>query len=245
MLAVCSLLFAAGAKAQTGIVITYYNGFEQPYAVATTGKLYFENGSLQIMSTGSAAAVSIPVAIIRKITFSNSNSALPLQFVDFTIAPEKAQVLLSWKTADEVNTSYFLIERSTDGTSYESIGQVASLNNSTGGSYTYADLFPKTGVSYYRLKQVDVDGKYAYSKVLTVNRSASAGIMTLLPNPAHDYIRINSTNTERLQVKIYSLTGRLMSTGNYAPGEQIPISKLTPGMYMAVINDKAYKLIKH
>ena len=245
VLAVSVLLFAGRVFSQTGIVVTYYDGSQQGYSITTSGKLYFGNGNLQILPTDASTTVSIPVSIIRKITFSSvSSSPLPLRMVDFSISSEKAQVVLSWQTENEVNTAHFDVERSVDGTNYESIGQVFSLHNSMGGNYNFTDQFPKTGISYYRLKQVDADGEYTYSKVLTVKRTTS-GIITLLPNPATGYIRILSTSTERLQVKIYSSDGRLMITGMYTPGEQISISKLTPGMYMAIINDKTYKLIKH
>ena len=244
MVAVCCFLLAASAGAQTAILITYYNGTEQGYPVTTSGKLYFENGNLQIVSAAASAPVSIPVSIIRKVTFSSIALPLPLRMVDIAVSSEKAQVVLSWKTANEVNTSYFVIEKSAAGAGYESIGQVNSLNGNTGGNYSFTDKLPATGVSYYRLKQVDADGKWEYSKVLTVNRTAS-GIITLLPNPASDYIQINSAAPERLQVKIYSSAGRLMLAGNWAPGEKISISKLPPGTYVTIINDKTYKLIKH
>lgn len=243
-LAVCWLLFAVSGQAQTGVLITYYNGSQQGYSIATSGKLYFENGNLQIVPTGGSTPVSIPVTIIRKVTFSSSTSPLPLKMVDFTISNEQVRITLSWKTANEVNTSYFVVERSVDGANYESIGRVSSLNSSGGGNYNFTDPSPKTGTSYYRLKQVDADGKWEYSKVLTVKRTLSDAI-TLLPNPASDYFKINSATTEPLQVKVYSSAGRLMIAGTYTPGEQISISKLTPGMYTVTINNKTYKLIKH
>ena len=240
-LAICCFLFAGMGEAQTSILVTYYNGTEQGYSITTSGKLYFENGSLQIAVTNASAPVSLPVSIIRKITFSNV--VLPLQLVDFTIFNEKAQVRMSWKTENEVNTSHFDLERSSDGANYESIGQVVSSNSSTGGNYSFADQLPLTGISYYRLKQVDADGKYVYSRALTVNRTSS-NIITILPNPASDYFRINSTTSEKLYVKIYSVDGQLMVAGNYASGEQISISKLRTGMYVVFINNKPYKLIK-
>lgn len=243
IISVCCLLFAVRLAAQTAVSVTYYNGTEQGYPVSASGKLYFENGNLQIISTAASTPVSIPVDIIRKISFSNSALPLPLRMVDFTVSSEKAQVVLSWKTANEVNTSYFVIERSSAGAAYEKIGQVTSVNSVAGSNYSFADQYPQTGVSYYRLKQVDADGKWEYSKILTVNRTTSSSI-TLLPNPAGDYIRINSAATERLNVKIYSSDSRLVLAGIYTPGEQISVSKLTPGMYTAIINDKTYKFIK-
>ncbi len=240
LFAVGLLFFAGRGFSQTGILVTYYNGTQQGYSVTTSGKLYFENSNLLIAVTDVSTPVSIPVSIIQKITFSNSS--LPLRWVSFTLTNEKAQVKLNWKTENEVNTSHFIIERSVDGSTYESIGQVAA-NNGTSSSYSFTDVSPKTGISYYRLKQIDADGKYVYSTVLTVNRT-TANTITLLPNPASDFIKINSTTAEKLSVKIYAADGKLMITGNYASGEQISISKLTTGMYVAFIDGKPYKLIK-
>ena len=242
IISLCCLLFAVRLAAQTAVSVTYYNGTEQGYPVSASGKLYFENGNLQIISTGGSTPVSIPVSIIRKISFSNSALPLPLRMVDFTVSSEKA-VVLSWKTVNEVNTSHFEIERSAAGAAYEKIGQVTSVNSVAGSNYSFSDQHPQTGISYYRLKQVDADGKWEYSKVLTVNRTTSS-VITLLPNPAGDYIRINSAATGRSNIKIYSSEGRLVLAGSYTPGEQISVIKLTPGMYTAIINDKTYKFIK-
>ncbi len=234
-------LFSGKALAQTGILVTYYDGTEQVYAIAPSGKLYFANDNLQVQTTAAATPLGIPVSIIRKVTFTFS--VVPLKFTDFTISNEKLQVKLSWKTSNEINTAYFIIERSTDGVNYENIGQVSSLNNGSGGSYNYADLFPKPGIQYYRLKQVDTDGRYLYSKVLTVNR-AVAPIISIVPNPTRDYFKITSNTADKLEAKVFSADGKLLTAGNYSPGEQISLNNFTSGLYMVLINNKPYKLIR-
>lgn len=237
------LLFAGRGAAQADIRVTYYNGAEQGYSIAASGKLYFENGNLMVAMNNAAAPVSIPVSIIRKITFSAAAGPLPLRMLAFAARNDKDQVTLNWKTENEVNTSHFVIERSVDGSNYESLGQVAALNNGTGGSYGFADGSPKTGTAFYRLKQVDADGKYVYSNVLTVKRTA-ANLLTLLPNPAGDYVKISGATTGRVNVKIYSTDGRLMIAGTYAPGEPISLGKLAAGLYVAFIENEPYKLVK-
>ena len=240
-LAIGCLLLAGRAAAQTDILITYYTGTEQGYTVAESGKLYFENGNLLVKVSSTATATTIPVSIIRKITFASA--PLPLQLLDFSLVNEKTQISLSWKTSSELNTSHFIIERSTDATNYSSLGQVTATRSSGISTYHFTDLFPQTGTSYYRLKQVDTDGKFVYSNLLTVKRSTS-NVVVLLPNPAHDYFTISSGSTESLQVKIYSAEGKLMLAGTYAPGANIAVGNLPGGMYIAYINNTPYKLIK-
>lgn len=238
---VCLCFLAGKSFSQTGILVTYYDGSEQGYAIETSGKLYFENASLLIQTVAGGGTTTIPVSIIRKIAFSNS--VVPVTLSSFSVRNDKALVLLFWQTATETNSSRFIIERSSDGYNYQQVGTVAAADISTGSNYSFTDVTPLSGVSYYRLKQVDISGESIYSKVLSVNRTASTGIV-LLPNPASSYISIKSTTFERLNVKIYAASGQLMISGTYAPGEQISLSKLTTGVYIAIINNNPYKLIK-
>ena len=241
LLALGVFLFTNRAASQTSILITYSSGNQQSYTVAASGKLYFDNDNLLLQTSDVTTPTSIATSLIRKLTFSSA-APLPLRLLDFTVRNEKSQVTLAWRTANEVNASHFVIERSAGG-GYESLGQVAALNSTTGGAYGFIDHAPKDGITYYRLKQVEADGQYAYSKVLSVNRSASANLV-LLPNPASDYFIISSAASEKLNVKIYSVSGQLMASGTYAPGEQIAIGRLMPGMYVAFVNEKSYKFIK-
>lgn len=239
--AICFFLFTSKSFSQSGVQITYYDATQQNFVVDTTGKLYFDATSVFIVSTNAATPTSIPLSIIRKITFTSAT--LPLNLVDFSAKSEKDKVYLNWITENEINTAYFIVQKSVNGTEYENIGQVKAANNTSKSNYSFTDEKPQTGVSYYRLKQVDTDGKFTYSKVVSVNRTIAENI-TLFPNPASNYLVIKGTSTERLDVKVYSATGQLMLKGNYTSGEQIAINKLTPGMYVAMINNKAYKLIK-
>lgn len=241
LIAVGIFLFAIKGFSQVGLLITYFDGSQYGYSVTASGKLFFVNDNLMIAKDENSTPTSIPVSIIRKITFSDS--VLPLNLVDYNITNSQTQVSLFWKTENEFNTSHFIIQRSSDGVNYESIAQVASIKNSNSNSYSFIDKAPKVGLSYYKLKQIDNDGRYTFSKVLTVNRSESASIV-IMPNPANNYFSINTTTPQKLHIKVYAALGQLMLEGNYAPTQPIDISKLATGMYMVFINEKPYKLIK-
>lgn len=241
MIALLFFALAVKSYAQSNILITYNSGSDQTYSVSATGKLYFDSDNLMVQTSEASPATSISTSLIRKVTFFAT--ALPLKLIEFALRNEKSQISLNWKTLNEINTSHFIIERSTSGVGYEAIGQVTALNISTGGSYNFIDQSPKSGISYYRLKQIDTDGKYVYSNVLSVNRSATNSLV-LLPNPAINYLTISSNTSEKLNVKIYSVAGQLLLYGSYLSGEQIAVDKLTPGLYVVLINDKSYKFIK-
>jgi hypothetical protein len=163
--------------------------------------------------------------------------------VDFTISNEKTQVSLLWSTENEVNTSQFIIERSNDGKSFESIGTVTAANKTGTNKYSFIDKSPLLKTSYYRLQQLDKDGKFTYSKIVSVNRNEIKEV-TILPNPATQYFSLNTATNEKLNVQIFSVAGKLIKSGKYSSGEQISVADFTNGMYVVMINNKAYKLIK-
>jgi hypothetical protein len=123
-------------------------------------------------------------------TFSGTGTTttLPVELINFDANTEGSKTHLTWRTASEVNSKHFDIERSADGQHYTSIGQVKSLGNTAiGSAYQYTDTEPLAGIAYYRLKQTDFDGKFDYSPVVSVNRDKTqnkALVMTIpLPKP--------------------------------------------------------------
>ncbi|WP_199117686.1 T9SS type A sorting domain-containing protein [Pedobacter sp. ASV28] len=112
---------------------------------------------------------------------------LPLDFVSFSATFKrslKAEVQLLWETANEVNTAWFEIERSLDGNDFEKVIKMPAANKPGAHSYHYTDPQPLSGTSYYRLKQIDLDGKYRYSEVRSVN-NRSIVQLKLYPNPVN------------------------------------------------------------
>jgi hypothetical protein len=120
-------------------------------------------------------------------SLSNSLNALPIDLISFTAETNGTEVDLNWVTASEVNNDYFTIERSEDAIFFDPIATVGGAgNSSTELNYKMVDFAPLYGVSYYRLKQTDFDGKFEYSKVEAVTFTGEEiGKASILvsPNP--------------------------------------------------------------
>ncbi len=177
---------------------------------------------------------------------------LPIKLAHFNGTNEGNQYsLLEWTTDIEVNNQYFDIERSLDGSHYTAIGRVAGAGNSvTPKEYQWRDSLPVKGVNYYRLKQVDLDGKSSYSNIVSVN--IGAGPLTqvsVYPNPARDLVNIVVPQGVGIQeVGIYNSIGTEMkkysglSNGNNL---QISVGSLSNGLYtLKIITNKGTEIIK-
>ncbi len=115
---------------------------------------------------------------------------LPVDLVAFSAVNAGQQVLVSWQTATELNSAWFAVERSADGLEFAEIARVAAAGTtSEPRDYTHYDDSPLSGVSYYRLRQLDLDGTEDYSRTVAVQRASqdiAAGY--LWPNPASDRV---------------------------------------------------------
>ena len=113
--------------------------------------------------------------------FFEITGALPVTLLDFAVTENKGKNLLQWKTATEVNSNYFTVERSSNGTDYSAIGTVqASGFSTTEANYNFTDASPLDGVNYYRLIITDKDNSSAYSKVISISgkKNQSLNIVT-------------------------------------------------------------------
>ena len=112
---------------------------------------------------------------------------LPIEMQNFNASSkDKSKVVIAWETFAEINNAYFDVERSSDGKQYKFLGRVAGHGtNSNGFKYSFTDSDPIEGVNYYRLKQVDLDGKFVYTKPIAFNFSSPAtSEMKIFPNPS-------------------------------------------------------------
>lgn len=176
--------------------------------------------------------------------FAINATALPVELASFTVTLESKKILLQWNTQSERNNDYFSIERSTDGRTFEAIGQVKGNGNSTSlQSYRYTDLQPKAGLNYYRLQQVDYDGKATYSEVISVTIGKRTGQAVLSPNPSNGLTRLtyNASTEGSLAIIVRDLSGRtvLQQTQDVAAGENtlsLNGSTLAKGTYLVEIS---------
>ncbi|MEQ9441603.1 MAG: T9SS type A sorting domain-containing protein [Cyclobacteriaceae bacterium] len=153
---------------------------------------------------------------------TTSNNPLPVELVAFNVQAEANQVLLTWETASEINNDFFEIQRSQNAKDWEAIGTVAGAGNSTRSlEYQYKDKYPIIGESYYRLRQVDYDGKFDYSKIRSITVEAFTQLNTtvleirIYPNPSDGptKLRIEGlANYKPVTIRLLDVFGKVQET---------------------------------
>jgi hypothetical protein len=160
---------------------------------------------------------------------------LPLQLLDFYANKDGNEVSLSWKTASEINTSHFELERGEDGRIFDKIASIAANNNTSTNAYNFTDRQPLPN-NFYRLKIVDKDGNFKYSGVLKINFT---GVQKLeaFPNPTNSELTISGLKSNE-QVKLLSSDGKLLIQKR-ASGQSMTIdmSRFSTGLYILQYSD--------
>lgn len=146
---------------------------------------------------------------------------LPVTLSEFTSSIDNKTIHLKWQTATELNVSHYQIERSNDGNNFISIGKVKKSEiTSTLKEYSFDDNSPNY-INHYRLKTVDINGSFSYSKILYV-KNTQASLLVLKQNIVKDQLHI-SVNTAQSKIKnitIYDFGGRIISNPKAITGNQ-------------------------
>lgn len=177
-----------------------------------------------------------------------NRGALPVEFVDFNINSRDGEVQIYFSTASEINNDFFTIERSANGVRFEEIGRIDGAGNSNRLlQYQFTDKNPLNGISYYKIKQTDFDGTFAYSTLKSV-RTATENVK-ITPRSTHAHLLL-STSLERYDIKIYSLNGtEVMAQENLSYDQNISIDNLNVGIYFVKIQSgdliETIKIEKH
>jgi pectin methylesterase-like acyl-CoA thioesterase/pectate lyase len=160
---------------------------------------------------------------------------LPLRLNSFTGIQNADNIQLQWETSREVNTSHFEVEKSVDGNKFVSIGKVAAANRSGDQTYRFTDE-QVAPVNYYRLKMMDKDGSFTFSKVLLFTKGMSNQSPLLYPNPARSSINIaHGLLTPGTILRVMSIDGRQLMTQKIADGvpqTSVNVSGLPEGIYL-------------
>ncbi|MFT3845906.1 MAG: T9SS type A sorting domain-containing protein [Lacibacter sp.] len=170
-------------------------------------------------------------------------TTLPVTLVSFIAKPtEQNTVKLFWVSAEEINTSHFIIERSTDAVTFEVAGTVKAGGS---GGYSFADnLLNSTASVYYRLKIVDYDGKIQYSDVIRMNTGKEKLQLLLFPNPSTKVITIISNKDQDAFIANY--TGQVVQSIKLKNGAQaVNVSLLQPGVYFIKTKEEIIRFIKN
>ncbi|MEM9830858.1 MAG: T9SS type A sorting domain-containing protein [Bacteroidota bacterium] len=167
---------------------------------------------------------------------SSEPSTLPVEFLEFTAEAQRFSVLLKWKTASEENNDFFEVQRSKDGESWEKIGIVDGAGNSSSiVSYSYKDENPLVGTIYYRLRQVDFDGKFDYSKITSVEVDGYPALNTsvldirVFPNPTPGVVTLQVEGLPygaMVTVKLLDIFGNAQEVAEISSGKLVGGIKL-------------------
>ena len=178
-----------------------------------------------------------PVTNFSPFTLASRTSfnPLPIELMYFNCSYTKNSNNLSWTTASESNNDHFDVERSLDGLNFEMIGSKKGAGNSlTKIEYSFFDQNPPKGISYYRLKQVDFDGKYMYYEICTITNNGIGGI-SFYPNPVRNDLTIDydADNLKTNTISVTDVSGRLiqLKTSIIDSKMIIDCSDLADGIY--------------
>lgn len=184
-----------------------------------------------IPATGSISALAI----------ASIATPLPVTLVRFTVEKnniDNPSALLKWTTSSETNSDHFEIERSETGKNWANIGNVISNGESkTLLSYTFKDTQPASGENLYRLRMVDKDGTFAYSRIQSITFDGKNPDLSVYPNPSADKLFIRDYNRVK-DISMSNLNGIMVyKSASFASGNGfIDISNLTQGMYIVKIS---------
>jgi len=197
------------------------------------------------ITIGSFSSVTIlPASIVATVTNTGTEmqivvtEILPVEFAKFEAKETSRGNRLDWQTASEINNEGFNIERSIDGRNWSKLGTVKGQGESHKiVEYTFLDKLPSQGVNYYRLKQLDFDGNFDYSDIVSVTNRETKNIVNIYPNPVNNTLFIESNNTN-LQLELYDVNGQLIWQNNGVDTKQIPFNNFEKGIYfLEIVNN--------
>lgn len=207
------------------------------------------NTSVGSIASGSSISSFSPFTL-GSITTENP---LPIELISFSATPSNDHVNISWTTASEINNDYFTVESSNDAVNFKEVSRISGAGNSNSMlTYNTVDTNPYSGVSYYRLKQVDYDGNFVYSDMEVVNMNVlSEADMVVSPNPVIGLadIRLDSDYFSNPIIEVRDVQGRILLVKNNLSvinGKplNIDLSELPQGLYFIQANENGKSISK-
>lgn len=188
-----------------------------------------------------------------KFSLCPEGGPAPVEFINFKALQKENGISLEWSTAQEINNSYFEVQRSADGNSNWS--KVATVNGAGNSqvirNYSALDANPLSGINYYRVKQVDYDGHFKYSATVNVKTNLNRVGVSVLANPFYNTLSVNfaSTVSQVVSARLLDITGKQVAiekwsvtTGNTRK-DFSNISGLQQGMYILSIRSNSGEIL--
>lgn len=177
-------------------------------------------------------------------TFLCSQSTLPVTLANFNAVQRSSKVNLTWETLFELNNDGFEIERRIGAGAYQKVAFVDSKapgGNGDAYSYSFEDVtnLPK-GVTYYRLRQVDLDGRATYSEIKAVRTGNGTIILSVYPNPSRGTTNVAlPSGVGTYDVSVDDFTGKSVQRFSGLTSSNLQLNNLKPGMYMLRVSIRA------
>lgn len=215
------------------IEIAHYNGSAwDDFKLATLG------GSDPYTATASGFTTFSPFVVA-------NGTALSVDFLDVNVKKQGNGNVLTWKTASEKNNAYFDVQHSTTGRDFDNIGQVKGKGTSTvTNAYIFNHADPSVNTHYYRLRQVAVDGKETFSKVVSIVQSTS-GKLNVYPTLANDKLTVSLDNPDVQLYSIFDLSGKAVQSGQIQGQKDLIINTLSVGTYILKVGSETVKFTKN
>lgn len=164
----------------------------------------------------------------------NWSAPLPLNLLSFTANPKNCDILLNWATENEVHVNRFEIQMGNDGNTFNTIGSIFAMNNSSTKTVYNFNTVQSENIAYYRLKMIDNDGIYSYSIIEKVNTFCNG--ITLQPTLTNDIVSVKGLNGGE-KVQVISIDGKVVLTTTAQSHEtQINLSQFAAGQYLILIS---------
>ncbi len=169
---------------------------------------------------------------------------IPVNFLYFNASNQGSTSLLNWKTSQEINSAHFEVERSVDAVNFSYIGRVnASGNSQVPLDYYFTDNNPVSGLNYYRLKQVDLDGRFIYTPARVVRfDQTTQNLVKYYPNPTNGLLNIELIQSMQAEPKVVNISNtagvvleQLKLSANSNSILQINLSNYPRGVYFVQV----------
>lgn len=222
-------------------------------AADTALRLYnrgvYGNGTWTLLQTVNSTSISggavtfTGIGTLGQFTLaSNGNSPLPVTLNTFGGLRVEEGVALNWTTTMEKNNRGFEVERAKDGGNFETISFVSSkaVNSNKLITYSFMDNQAPSNSLYYRLKQLDMDGKFSYSPIIDIGSKEMVQEVNVYPNPFENVITIANPTQKSGEITIYDMLGKKLIVQYFPANENIDlkaVSDFKPGVYFIQIND--------
>ncbi len=218
------------------------NGFDPVFDV--DGTTYADKQDAYILADTAEMKVDIDSTVICGFSVEGNALSLPIELLSFDCEAVNNAVTISWVTELEINNYLFEIERSIDGENWERVAEEFGAGNSTEDKYySIIDEDPIFGVSYYRLKQIDYDGRFEYFPAKSVTVESTA--VGIYPNPTFGQVYLRSVPSNTI-VKVANMMGEvLMTSSSTDQNIEIDMGSLPMGMYIISVGNDSHLIQKY